>query len=268
MPKIIRTISALRELLANNNSVALVPTMGALHAGHISLVEYARTKANTVVVSIFVNPTQFGVGEDFDKYPKTENEDIEKLRGKADIVFIPSVTEIYPEGYATTVSVSGNITQVLCGKSRPTHFNGVATVVSKLLMIAMPNVAIFGEKDYQQLLIIKRVVADLNIPVDVIGCPIVREKDGLALSSRNRYLNDSERTTAPMIYKTLCEIKDGLPIDEAKQKLTKAGFKIDYLEIRDNKTLEILEKPTNSARIFIATYLGNCRLIDNISSKI
>ena len=272
MPKIVRTVSALRELLSTD-SIALVPTMGALHAGHLSLVDMAREQAETVVVSIFVNPTQFGKGEDFDSYPKTEADDVAKLAGKADIIFIPSVEEMYPQGYATTVSVGGELTDALCGASRPVHFNGVATIVAKLLLQVMPTVAIFGEKDYQQLLVIRRVVADLNIPVEILGCPIVRENDGLALSSRNRYLNTQERTVAPMLYQSICQIRDDLLngespqpiIENASKKLTASGFNIDYLELRDNNTLETVALPNKPARIFIVAYLGNCRLIDNIA---
>ncbi len=177
--------------------------MGALHEGHLSLVEQARKKADKIIVSIFVNPTQFGKNEDLSKYPRTEKQDKEKLEGLGvDLIFAPDAGQIYPEGFSTSINVSG-ITASLCGQSRPTHFSGVATVVTKLLLQTLPDIAIFGEKDFQQLLLIKRVVADLNIPVKIAGGAIVREADGLAMSSRNAYLSEKHRKLAPLIFKTL-----------------------------------------------------------------
>ena len=209
-----RTVADLRAHVAPwrkaGKSIALVPTMGALHAGHLSLVTLAKSKADRVVVSIFVNPIQFGPREDFNTYPRDEAGDIEKLRAAgADLVFAPNTAEMYPAGFSTKVSI-GDLTEDLCGANRPNHFDGVATVVTKLLLQCAPDMAIFGEKDYQQLLVIKHLVRDLNVPVEVLGGDIVREKDGLALSSRNAYLSPAERKTAPLLHQTISEVAAAL----------------------------------------------------------
>ncbi|MGH1352196.1 MAG: pantoate--beta-alanine ligase [Methyloligellaceae bacterium] len=275
--RLVRTVSSLRSHVNKwkklENTIALVPTMGALHEGHLSLVKQAVKKADKVVVTIFVNPTQFGKNEDLSKYPRTEKQDREKLEALGvDLIFAPDVSQIYPEGFSTSIQVTG-ITETLCGQSRPGHFSGVATIVTKLLLQAMPDIAIFGEKDFQQLLLIKQVVSDLNIPVKIMGGAIVRESDGLAMSSRNAYLSDKHRTLAPQIYKTLKATAKDLSsgtspkkcLDTAKALLTDYGFKIDYLEVRDTKELlPLTGKIDRPARLFIACHLGKTRLIDNI----
>ncbi len=274
---IVRTIRALRTYTnkwrEQRQTIALVPTMGALHEGHLSLVEFAKKKADKVIVTIFVNPTQFGENEDLSKYPRNEKEDIKKLDNiGADLVFAPNINQIYPEGFSTTVSVTG-LTDVLCGKSRPTHFSGVTTIVSKLLMQSLPDIAIFGEKDFQQLIIIKQMVQDLDIPVKIIGAPIVRESNGLAMSSRNIYLNEKHRKIAPNLYKELKQLTKQLPseksisntLSQTIEKLTSLGFQVDYLELRDVKSLKNIQgKITTPARVFAAVYLGKTRLIDNM----
>ncbi len=279
-PQIIRSIITLRKKVQSwhreEKTVALVPTMGALHEGHLSLVKLAKKKCDHVIVSIFVNPTQFGPNEDFSKYPRTEKSDQTKLTGSGtDIIFAPKAEQIYPADFATTVSVTG-LTDILCGASRPGHFDGVATIVTKLLLQGLPDIAVFGEKDYQQLLVIKRFTEDLNIPVKIVGAPLLREADGLALSSRNAYLSESDRKIAPKLYQTLQDLKNKLQsgksvkpsLSAAKRKLSSLGFQIDYLEIRDTKNLQIMEKTVDQpARIFVAAYLGNTRLIDNIALR-
>jgi pantoate--beta-alanine ligase len=276
MPTIVRTVSDLRRHVAAwrkaGESVALVPTMGALHEGHLSLVALAKTKADRVVVSIFVNPIQFGPREDFGSYPRDEQGDVEKLgNAGADLVFAPAMGEMYPQGFSTQVRV-GDLTEDLCGAARPNHFDGVATVVAKLLLQCAPDLAIFGEKDYQQLLVIKRLVRDLNIPVEIVGAPIVREQDGLALSSRNVYLSVSERRTAPLLYRTIAEVAADLAkgrgcddaVVAARFKLDAAGFRVDYVAVRDPDTLKPLAGPVKRARVLAAAHLGKTRLIDNV----
>jgi len=271
-----RTVADLRAHVAPwrkaGKSIALVPTMGALHAGHLSLVTLAKSKADRVVVSIFVNPIQFGPREDFNTYPRDEAGDIEKLRAAgADLVFAPNTAEMYPAGFSTKVSI-GDLTEDLCGANRPNHFDGVATVVTKLLLQCAPDMAIFGEKDYQQLLVIKHLVRDLNVPVEVLGGDIVREKDGLALSSRNAYLSPAERKTAPLLHQTISEVAAALARDEGADaacvagrfKLEAAGFRVDYIAVRDPDTLKPLSGPVKHARVLAAAYLGKTRLIDNV----
>jgi pantoate--beta-alanine ligase len=272
----VRTVADLRAHLAPwrkpGESIALVPTMGALHAGHLSLVTLAKSKADRVVVSIFVNPIQFGPREDFNTYPRDEAGDIEKLRtAGADLVFAPDTAEMYPAGFSSKVSV-GDLTEDLCGANRPHHFDGVATVVTKLLLQCAPDMAIFGEKDYQQLLVIKHLVRDLNIPVEILGGEIVREKDGLALSSRNAYLSPAERKTAPLLHQTISEVAAALVRGEGADaacvagrfKLEAAGFRVDYIAVRDPDTLKSLSGPVKHARVLAAAYLGKTRLIDNV----
>jgi len=271
-----RTVADLRAHVAPwrkaGKSIALVPTMGALHAGHLSLVTLAKSKADRVVVSIFVNPIQFGPREDFNTYPRDEAGDIEKLRAAgADLVFAPNTAEMYPAGFSTKVSI-GDLTEDLCGANRPNHFDGVATVVTKLLLQCAPDIAIFGEKDYQQLLIIKHLVRDLDVPVEILGGEIVREKDGLALSSRNAYLSPAERKTAPLLHQTISEVAAALARGEGADaacvagrfKLEAAGFRVDYIAVRDPDTLKPLSGPVKHARVLAAAYLGKTRLIDNV----
>jgi len=273
----VRKVRALRTRIAEwrrkGNTVALVPTMGGLHDGHLSLVRLAKRRADRAVVSIFVNPTQFGPSEDFASYPRDVAGDAKKLAPLgADLIFAPAVEEMYLEGFATHVEVGG-LTDVLCGASRPGHFSGVATVVCKLLLQCLPDFALFGEKDYQQLLVIKRMVADLDMPVKILGGPIVRDSDGLALSSRNAYLSAGERRTAPLLYQTILEVAADLSRGRAGNEtitagcalLEAAGFRVDYLEVRDAETLEVpANLDTAKARVFVAAYLGRTRLIDNV----
>lgn len=274
----VHTVADLRATVADWRAqglrVALVPTMGALHDGHISLTRLAREHADRVIVSIFVNPTQFGPNEDFGAYPRTLPDD-QKLLDAAgvELCFAPSVEEMYPNGFATKVSVDGAMTNVLCGAARPGHFDGVAQIVTKLLLQALPDCAIFGQKDYQQLMVIRRFSADLNIPVDIIGAKILREEDGLAMSSRNRYLSPQERETAPVLNRVLADITAraakgaelGPLLAKGREDILAAGFNpIDYLEVRDAQTLELVSQTvTRPARIFVAARLGKARLIDN-----
>jgi pantoate--beta-alanine ligase len=254
-------------------TVALVPTMGALHAGHLSLIGIAKSHATRIVASIFVNPAQFGPKEDFKRYPRDEAGDLAKLaQAGVNLVYIPDTAEMYPEGFATKVSLP-SLTEDLCGAARPNHFEGVATVVTKLLLQCAPDVAVFGEKDYQQLLVIKQLVRDLNIPVQIVAAPIVREEDGLALSSRNFYLSHAERKTAPILHQVLSEaaaaLADGEGCDAATSagrfKLEGKGFRVDYVAVRDSETLAPLFGPIKGpARVMGAAYLGTTRLIDNV----
>jgi pantoate--beta-alanine ligase len=273
----VRTVNDLRDQASAwrkaGERVALVPTMGALHEGHLSLVALAKSKADRAVVSIFVNPIQFGPREDFSRYPRDEAGDLAKLgKAGADLVFAPDTEEMYPQGFSTQVKVS-DLTEDLCGAARPNHFDGVATVVAKLLLQCAPDLAIFGEKDYQQLLVIKRLVRDLNIPVEIVGAPIVREPDGLALSSRNAYLSPSERKAAPLLHQTIADVAadlaNGRGCDDAvvaaRFKLDAAGFRVDYVAVRDPDTLKPLSGPVKRARVLAAAYLGKTRLIDNVA---
>ena len=246
--------------------------MGALHEGHLSLVTLAKSKADRVVVSIFVNPIQFGPREDFGTYPRDEAGDLKKLGDAGvDLVFAPEAAEMYPEGFKTLIKI-GDLTEDLCGAARPNHFDGVATVVAKLLMQCGPDIAIFGEKDYQQLLVVKQLVRDLNIPVEIVGAPIVREADGLALSSRNVYLSPEQRKIAPLLHQTIsgvaADLAQGRGCDDAlvaaRFKLDAAGFRVDYVAVRDPDTLKPLSGLVKRARVLAAAYLGKTRLIDNV----
>ncbi|WP_456455389.1 pantoate--beta-alanine ligase [Thermovibrio sp.] len=255
--------------------IGFVPTMGYLHQGHLSLVKRARKENDIVVVSIFVNPTQFGEGEDFDRYPRDFERDRELLdREGVDILFYPSVKEMYPQGYSTFVEVEGTLTSVLCGEKRPGHFKGVATIVSKLFNIIKPHRAYFGKKDFQQLQVIKRLVKDLNFDVQVVGCPIVRDKDGLALSSRNAYLSLKERESALSLYKGLKLAKELFDKGERNPEVIKEKVKrlilshpnvkkIDYVEIVDSETLKPVSEVKEGDTIALAVFVGNTRLIDN-----
>ncbi len=275
---IARTVAELRRQVrqwrAAGDRIALVPTMGALHAGHLSLVATARGRADRVVVSIFVNPTQFAPHEDFAKYPRRETEDAEALAAaSADLLFLPSTAEIYPAGAATTVVVSG-VTEPLEGQFRPTHFAGVATIVTKLLNQCQPDIAVFGEKDYQQLQVIRRLARDLDIDTEILGAPTVRETDGLAMSSRNAYLSPGERRAAACLPAQLADLarmlRDGAPVApslaQAKATLEAAGFRtVQYLALCDAETLAPLDQLDRPARLLIAAYLGKTRLIDNLA---
>lgn len=262
------------EFRAAGEKVALVPTMGALHAGHISLVSEAKRSADRIVMSIFVNPTQFAPHEDFAAYPRRFAEDAEKFAAAGgDLIFAPDVSEMYPEGFATTVSVAGPATVGLEDKFRPTHFAGVATVVAKLLLQCQPDVALFGEKDYQQLKVISRMARDLDLATEIMGCATVREPDGLALSSRNLYLSVQERARAPILHETLnrCAkaLRAGAEIAavqaEALKELEGAGFVPDYVEVRNAETLAPVAHLSDEAlRLLAAARLGTTRLIDNI----
>ncbi|MBK8750706.1 MAG: pantoate--beta-alanine ligase [Candidatus Competibacteraceae bacterium] len=255
--------------------VALVPTMGNLHRGHIHLVERAREQAPRTVASIFVNPTQFGPNEDYAGYPRTLDADCRQLEAAGlDLLFVPSVTAIYPRPLEEMTQVRVPVlSQVLCGASRPIHFGGVATVVSKLLNLVQPDVALFGEKDWQQLVIIQRMAADLDMPIEIIGIPTVRESDGLAMSSRNGYLSAEERAVAPTLYATLQAMverwrageRDYAMLEhEAKARLAAAGFRPDYFEFRRARDLQHPTLEDTELRIFAAAWLGRARLIDNV----
>ncbi len=293
MPIIYHDISALRAALQpyrghQNDSqvglkrIALVPTMGNLHDGHLELVKIAKQQADIVVVSIFVNPTQFGVGEDFDSYPRTLDEDVAKLATVgADYVFAPSIGEMYPVLPPPTSVLAGAITAQLCGQSRTGHFDGVGIVVCKLFNIVQPDVAVFGQKDYQQLAIIKQLVRDLSYPIEIIGAPIVRATDGLALSSRNQYLNAVERQIAPVLHKELQYLAQKLQnknqreqdfaslLAETHQRITEAGFMIDYLAIKTDELDAIANDALvvsvghKNLMILVAAWLGRARLLDN-----
>jgi pantoate--beta-alanine ligase len=255
--------------------IALVPTMGNLHQGHLSLVDLAREHAERVIVSIFVNPTQFGEGEDFDEYPRTLERDTRLLKKTpADLVFAPSVDTMYPFGLdmATRVSVPG-LTEHFCGASRPGHFDGVTTVVARLFAMVVPDAAVFGQKDYQQQLVIRHMTADLGLPIKIITGTTVRDDDGLALSSRNSYLSEDERATAPLLYATLSSVGTELQsgrrdFDElesaASARLEEAGFDVDYFAIRRAQNLEPSDRDCDDLVVLAAARLGQARLIDNV----
>ena len=275
---IIETLPLLRQqirrLRMEGKRVALVPTMGNLHDGHMKLVDEAKARADVVVVSIFVNPMQFDRPEDLARYPRTLQEDCEKLnKRKVDLVFAPSVKEIYPNGTETHtyVDVPG-LSTMLEGASRPGHFRGVSTIVSKLFNLVQPDIACFGEKDFQQLALIRKMVADMGYDIEIVGVPIMRAKDGLALSSRNGYLTAEQRKIAPGLYKVLSSIADKLQAGErdldeiiaiAGQELNEKGFRSDDIQIRDADTLLEVSENSKRAVILVAAWLGDARLIDN-----
>lgn len=275
---IVRTVEDLRDRVhvwrGEDRTVGLVPTMGGLHEGHLSLVRQALEKTERVIVTIFVNPKQFGKGEDFAAYPRTEDADADLLTASgANLLFAPAAPEVYGDGHVSCVSVPG-LGDMLEGEHRPGFFTGVATVVAKLLLQALPDAAFFGEKDYQQLLVIRRMVGDLNIPVNICSGPTVREADGLALSSRNVYLTTEERLIAPALYAVLTTIAgnvaDGAAVNEqtalGRRRLIETGFAaVDYLEVRDAVTLAAAEVPARPARVLAAASLGRTRLIDNVA---
>lgn len=274
---IVRSVAALRAQVGDwrdqKLSVALVPTMGALHDGHLSLVRRGLELADRCVASVFVNPTQFGPNEDFARYPRQEEKDAAALTSAGcHLLFAPTVSEMYPDGFATTVSVTG-VSDGLCGAVRPGHFAGVATVVTKLLLQCLPDLALFGEKDYQQLVVIRRFARDLDIPVRIEGVPTLREDDGLAMSSRNAYMTPEQRAIAPWLIRALTGVADGLRAGAkasdlcpmAASGLLKAGFdSVDYIEVRDAASLAPAETLDRPLRILAAARLGATRLIDNI----
>ena len=275
---IVRTVAEMRSHVSmwrrKGLSVALVPTMGSLHAGHLSLMKVGKERSDRVIATIFVNPLQFAPNEDFETYPRREDSDIQKLvEEDIDLLFAPDVNEMYRPDATTTINVGG-LTDCLCALSRPGFFDGVATVVTKLLLQALPDIAIFGEKDYQQLLVIKRLATDLDIPVEIIGAPTIREEDGLALSSRNVYLDTKSRSIAPSMYNILnqyaSDISNGNDIKKslqlAKQNMQKSGFeKIEYLDLRSSQTLQACNDIKKPSRLFAAAWLGSTRLIDNLA---
>lgn len=265
----------LSEVRNKDQRIAFVPTMGNLHEGHIQLVRRAREKADVVVVSIYVNPLQFGAGEDLDNYPRTLAADKEKLFGEgAHLLYTPDTADIYPEGLQRHTQVEvPDLSETLCGSSRPGHFNGVTTIVAKLFNIVRPDIALFGEKDFQQLSIVRKMVTDLCMPVEVIGVPTVRDIDGLALSSRNSYLSASQRRIAPLLHETLASCRDAIACgfdnflqleSHARMKLLQAGFTPDYFAIRDAHTLRNVTEDTEEIAILAAARLGRTRLIDNV----
>lgn len=278
-PDIVTTIAELRQRLgtwrSTGHRVGLVPTMGALHEGHLSLVREAGVRTERVVVSVFVNPAQFAPHEDFDRYPRALSDDCAKLAstGCAHLVFAPSVSEMYPAGFATQIEVGGP-SAGLETDFRPHFFSGVATVVAKLLIAAMPDIAMFGEKDYQQLLVVRRLAADLGLPIEIVGGAIVREADGLAMSSRNAYLKPDERRIAAQLNHILndaiADARQGSPVTDvetsARRAILEAGFNsVDYVAIRDAATLSGIDALSAPARILAAAKIGNTRLIDNMA---
>ncbi len=272
--KINRLKSLCKKIKSTDKTIGFVPTMGALHEGHLNLVDIAKNIADVVVVSIFVNPIQFGPNEDFDKYPRNLSKDVELLTKRGvDYVFTPDLNEFYSEDFQTFVEVK-EITNYLCGASRPGHFRGVTTVVAKLFSILKPDFAIFGQKDGQQAVVIKKMVKDLLFPLKIVVAPIVREYDGLAMSSRNTYLSKEERELAKALYKSLVlaskkvlqgEKSSNKVLEEMKNFLNEKNIKIDYVEIVDKKTLKPVEELKGEIMIAGAIFVGNTRLIDNIS---
>jgi pantoate--beta-alanine ligase len=269
--QVVSTIAALRARLADERAIAFVPTMGNLHEGHLNLMRLAREHGTCVVASIFVNPLQFGPNEDFDKYPRTLEADCAKLQGLVDVVFAPSVNEMYPERQTVFVEPPP-IANELCGASRPGHFRGMATVVLKLLNIVQPHTALFGKKDYQQLHIIRRMVAQLNLPILIVGGETVRAVDGLALSSRNQYLNEAERTQATFLFQTLQNMRRAILAGErdferlqkmAVKALMERGWDVNYVEVRNQSDLQAAVASREWV-VLAAAKLGNTRLLDNV----
>jgi len=273
--QIVRSSEELAKARAGlSGTLALVPTMGALHAGHLALIDEAKQRADQAIATIFVNPAQFGPNEDLARYPRREDEDAALLEQRGcNLLWMPAVDDIYPSGFATNVSVRG-VSERWEGEARPGHFDGVATVVAKLLLSVCPNIALFGEKDFQQLAVIRRMATDLSIPVEIIGVPTVRESDGLALSSRNAYLTDHERAQAPNLFSALetarAAILAGQPVaralGEGRSSLLVGGFSaVDYFALVDSATLEPVETPDGDLRLIAAARIGSTRLIDNLT---
>lgn len=270
--EIISTVAALRERLHGESSIALVPTMGNLHAGHLDLVRIARARGHCVVVSIFVNPLQFGPGEDLDKYPRTLEADCASLHGLADVVFVPAVREMYPQPQQTFIELPP-IANELDGAVRPGHFRGMATVVIKLFNIVQPQLAVFGKKDYQQLHLVRQMVRQFNLPLEIVGGETVRAADGLALSSRNQYLSAQERTEAAFLQRTLAGVRQALQEGardfaalerQAAQALAARGWQVDYVALRAQETLLTPQPGEHKLVVLAAARLGNTRLIDNL----
>lgn len=277
--KVVESKQELDEIIAewrhHDEHVGLVPTMGNLHEGHLSLVKLAREHAERVVVTVYVNPTQFGEGEDFEDYPRTLERDTRKLKkAGADVLFIPGAETVYPFGLdkATTVSVP-RISENLCGEFRPGHFTGVTTVVARLFALVRPDIAVFGQKDYQQQLLIRHMVEDMHLRVRIITAETIREDDGLAMSSRNQYLSDTEREIAPQLFATISSIGHALQCGQrefaefesaATEQLSEAGFQPDYVAIRRAENLEIPDRDCDELVVLCAAWLGKARLIDNI----
>ncbi len=275
---IVRSLDALRDLTRTwrlaGDTVGVVPTMGALHQGHLSLARAAREACDRVVVTIFVNPKQFNNPDDLENYPRTENEDALKLAPiGVDAIYVPDGDTMYPSGFATNVSVEG-LTNMLCGAARPGHFDGVATIVTKLFLQTQADKAFFGEKDYQQLQVVTRLAADLDIPIEVVGCPTIREEDGLAMSSRNLLLSDRSRIKAPLLAEVMDDVASALREGQrmsdlaprAEARLLAGGFNsVDYFEVRDGADLSMLDQTKPNARLFAAAWLAGVRLIDNIA---
>lgn len=270
--QLIHSVTALRERLSAEARIAFVPTMGNLHEGHLELVRIARSRGECVVVSIFVNPLQFGPNEDFDKYPRTLEADCAKLEGLADVVFAPDVEGMYPEKQTVYVEVP-EISSQLCGEFRPGHFRGMATVVLKLLNLVQPQVAIFGKKDYQQLAIIRQMVNQFNLPIDIVGAETIRASDGLALSSRNQYLSDTERTEATTLSRILRDVQNRLLAGvrdyveleaQAKKALSDRGWQVEYVTVRNPSDLGAPTVTDRQWVVLAAARLGRTRLIDNL----
>lgn len=276
---ILRQLGELRSLVSQwkreNQRVGVVPTMGALHAGHLSLIETAEAQCDRVIVTIFVNPKQFNNPEDLANYPRTEHDDAVKMAPfNVDVIYVPDGPQMYPEGFATTVSVEG-LTDVLCGAHRPGHFDGVATVVTKLFLQTGADAAFFGEKDFQQLQVVRRMATDLDIPIELVGCPTVREADGLAMSSRNLRLSAAARSNAALLYQNMQEVTRGLQNgqlwkdvqhDTIKRLESKGFAEVEYLDLRAAATLAPLSQTEPGARLFAAAWLDGVRLIDNIDA--
>jgi pantoate--beta-alanine ligase len=269
----------IRSLRGGQRRIGFVPTMGYLHQGHVSLIRQARQENDAVVVSVFVNPTQFGPNEDLEAYPRDRERDLALLHAeKCDIGFFPNPEELYPSGFMTYVRVEGPMTQVLCGRSRPTHFQGVATIVTKLFHLVQPDRAYFGQKDAQQVAVIRQMARDLDFDLDIVACPTVREADGLAMSSRNSYLSPAQRRMAPMIYQSLLETRQ--KIIQGERSATKMttflkshldlidSADIDYVSIMDSRTLMPLETLSGEILIAVAVRIGQTRLIDNIQFEV
>ena len=274
--QIYKTIAETREALAGEalkNKIGFVPTMGALHKGHLSLVERCHSESDLTVVSIYVNPTQFGPQEDLNHYPRNLEKDIDLLRNyHVDIVFTPDDVQMYPEGYCTWVQVEG-LSDILCGASRPGHFRGVVTIVLKLMHIVNPKLMFMGMKDYQQIIVLEKMIEDLNLETKIVRCPIVREPDGLAMSSRNSYLTPDERQRATCLIKALKNaqqmvnegyLDSSILISEAENIIKQSDGRIDYIKIVDGSTLQELPEVRSGSRMMLAVYIGNTRLIDNI----
>ena len=272
------SLAGLRETTARwrkaGETIGVVPTMGALHQGHLSLARAARAACDRVIVTIFVNPKQFNNPDDLKNYPRTEHEDAKKLESiGVDLIYVPTPDQIYPDGFTTNVSVQG-LSEMLCGAHRPGHFDGVATVVSKLFIQTSADQAFFGEKDYQQLQIVRRMARDLDIPITVVGCPTIREEDGLAMSSRNLLLSDRARIKAPVLAEVMEDLRTDLLnggrmsdlAQPAKDRIVAAGFnEVEYLELRCGNDLSLLDETKDGARLFAAAWLAGVRLIDNIA---